>query len=234
MAKIRNRLEARWLDASLQLLDRQVVDEDGLLVCNVDDLEITEGRDHGLAVTGILSGPPALWPRLSGVLGDRLRTAWLRLGVQYAERDVPAYIPLRLVDEIGAAVTLTAARDGLLGRQPPAGAGEEHRRLAELLGREVRTPEGDRLGKVLDVRLVPRGGRTSRRLEVSDLVVGRGRPGSLLGYDRGDLNGPWMVYAIVKRLHRRTGTVPMSAVRRLEWNDGYVTADGPLRPLADA
>jgi len=232
MVRMPNRLDAKWLDAALQLLDRQVLDEDGLMVCNVDDLEVTESRDQALAVTGILSGPPALWPRLSGVLGDRLRTAWLRLGVQYAERDVPAYIPLGLVDEIGAAVTLTAGREGLLGRQPPAERGTEHHRLAELLGRKVVTPSGERLGTVLDVRLVPRGGRTSRRLEVSHLVVGRGRPGSLLGYDRRDFNGPWMVHAVVKRLHRHTGTVPMSSVHGVEWGHDDLVVDGPLEPLS--
>jgi sporulation protein YlmC with PRC-barrel domain len=234
MAGTRNRLDAPWLDAALHLLDRQVVDSEGLLVCNVDDLEVSEGRDHHLAVTGILVGPAALWPRLSGVLGDRLRTAWLRLGVQYADRDVPLYIGFDLVGEIDSAVTLDVEREGLLDRQPPADAGEEHHRLGELVGMDVRTPGGENLGKVLDVRLVPRGRRGNRRLEVSHLVVGQGRPGSLLGYDRGDFNGPWLVHVVVKHLHRHTGRLAMAKVSRIDWEDSHLTADGPLEPLTDA
>src|SRR4051812_49920581 len=101
------------------------------MVCNVDDLELAEDRDHGLSVTGILVGPAALWPRLSGTLGDRLRNAWLRLGVQYADRDVPSYLALALVEELNSSVKLKVHREGLLDLQPPAEAGEVHHRLGE-------------------------------------------------------------------------------------------------------
>src|SRR3954447_16049175 len=231
MAGLKNRLEARWLDAALHLLDRQVVDREGLMVCNVDDLEVSEDREHQLSVTGILVGRAALWPRLSGTLGDRLREAWLRLGVQYAGRDVPAYIGLDVVERINAAVTLTVGREGLLDKQPAAETGEEHHRLGELVGMEVRGPGDDRPGRVLDVRLAPKGPRTARRLEVTHLVVGRSRPGTLLGYDRGDFNGPWLVHRIVKRLHRHSGLLPVAAVTRIDWEDGHLDADRGPEPL---
>jgi hypothetical protein len=232
MAGLKNRLEARWLDAALHLLDRQVVDREGLMVCNVDDLELAEDGDHGLSVTGILVGPAALWPRLSGVLGDALRRTWLRLGVQYADRDVPAYIGLELVDEIGAAVTLTVDREGLLRIQPAAEAGEQHHRVGDLVGMEVRGPGEARPGRVLDVRLAPKGSRTARRLEVTHLVVGRSRPGTLLGYERGDFNGPWLVHHAVKYLHRNTGLLPIAGVTSIDWEDHHLAADRGLEPLA--
>jgi sporulation protein YlmC with PRC-barrel domain len=227
-----NRLEAPWLDAALHLLDRQVVDREGLMVCNVDDLEITEDADGALAVTGILVGPAALWPRLSGVVGHWLRRTWLRLGIQYAGRDVPFYLGLDLVQEIGSSVLLDADRDGLLDKQPPTAAGQEKHRIGELVGMRVRTPEGDDLGKVLDVRLTPRGRGAGRRLDLTDLIVGRGRPGSLLGYDRGDFRGPWLVRRAVIALHRHTGKVSLAAVERIDWEDAHLVAAGPLGPLA--
>ncbi len=51
------------LDAVLHLLDRQVVDVEGLLVCKVDDVELTELDDGVLGVTALLAGPAALTPR---------------------------------------------------------------------------------------------------------------------------------------------------------------------------
>jgi sporulation protein YlmC with PRC-barrel domain len=232
VSRATNRLEAPWLDAALHLLDRQVVDRAGLMVCKVDDLEITEDVDGALAVTGILVGPAALWPRLSGVLGHWLREMWLRLGIQYDGRDVPSYVGLDLVREIGSSVLLDADREGILVRQPPTPAARQRHRMGELVGMRVRTPDGEDLGKVLDVRLTPRGRGARRRLELTDLIVGRGRPGTLLGYDRGDFRGPWLVRRAVIALHRHTGKVAVAAVERIDWEDAHLVAAGPLGPLA--
>ena len=54
------------IDAVLHLLDRQVVDRDGLMVCKVDDVELTLTPDGRWEVTGLLAGPPALVPRFGG------------------------------------------------------------------------------------------------------------------------------------------------------------------------
>jgi sporulation protein YlmC with PRC-barrel domain len=230
---IRNRLEGPWLDAALHLLDRQVLDSNGEMVCNVDDLEVSEDADGTLAVTGILVGPAALWPRLSGVLGDWLRRMWLNLGVQYADRDVPMYLPLDVVDMVDSAVHLKVARDGLLDRQPHPTEGEERHRLGELLGMKVRTADGDGLGEVIDVRLEPRSMTRNPRLLLTALVVGHGRPGSLLGYDRGDFTGPWLVRRVVRWLHRHTGTLGVDRIERIDWEDAHLAASGPLEPLGD-
>jgi sporulation protein YlmC with PRC-barrel domain len=227
----RNRLEDPWLDAALNLLDRQVLDSEGQMVCNVDDLELTEDADGRLAVTGILVGPAALWPRLSGVLGNWFRETWIRFGEQYAHRDLPAYLPLDVVDLVDSAVHLKTVREGVLDRQPYAPEDEERHRLAELLGMRVRTVEGDDLGQVIDVRLEPRAMVRDPRLVVSHLVVGHGRPGSMLGYDRGDFRGPWLVRQVVIRLHRHTGMVPIAAVDRIDWEDSHLTVRGGLEPL---
>lgn len=227
MATVRNRLDTRWLDAALHLLDRQVVDSDARMVCNVDDLELTETAGGELAVTGILVGPAALVPRFSGRLGSWLREMWVDLGIQYAARDVPLYLGLDLVVHVGSDVRLSVPREGLLDRQPAGGPGV-HRRMDDLLGTEVHRGE-EKLGRVIDVRLEPRRGES--RLLVVGLVVGRGRPGSLLGYDRGDFNGPLLVDWAVSRMHRHTRLVPRDSVRTIDWDAGRVEVSGPVAPL---
>jgi sporulation protein YlmC with PRC-barrel domain len=225
---LRNRLEGPWLDAALHLLDRQVVDADGMMVCNVDDLEITETTRGDLSVTGLLVGSAALVPRFSGRLGGWLRETWLRLGVQYAARDVPLRLGLDLVEAVSSDVRLRVRREGLLDRQPPAAPGVRHRRMDDLLGMTV-VLDGEPAGRVLDVRVEPRRGEA--RLTFKSLIVGKGRPGSLLGYDRGDFNGPLLVDKAVRALHRHTGELVIEAVRDIDWESGRVTATGALRPL---
>jgi sporulation protein YlmC with PRC-barrel domain len=214
-----NRLDADWLDGALHLLDRQVLDSNGMNICNVDDLEIADGGPRGLAVTGLLVGPAALVPRFSGRLGGWLQEVWIRLGEQYADRERPLRIGLDQVVHVGSDVRLRVPRTGLLDRQPPAAADIELRRLDDLLGMKVNL-RGSPVGRVLDVRLTPR--REQSRLELHSLIVGRGRPGSLLGYDRGDFNGPRLVSAAVRWLHRHTGEVLMDAVTGIDWSAGEI------------
>jgi hypothetical protein len=52
---------------------------------------------------------------------------------------------------------------------------------------------------------------------IGSLLIGHGRPGALLGYDRRDQQGPWLVRAIVGGLHRHTGIVPIEEAQIL-WN----------------
>ena len=87
----------------LHLMDRQVVDRDGRMVCKVDDVEVTEHADGSWEVTGLLAGPPALVPRLGGKLGRGLEERWRRLGLQERDRLVPWRIGVGLVAELGAA-----------------------------------------------------------------------------------------------------------------------------------
>jgi hypothetical protein len=86
---------------------------------------------------------------------------------------------------------------------------------------------------VIDVRLEPRSMTRNPRLLVTALVVGHGRPGSLLGYDRGDFTGPWLVRRVVRWLHRHTGTLGVDRIERIDWEDAHLAASGPLEPLGD-
>lgn len=92
-------------DAALRLLDRQVVDADGTLVCNVDDLELDRRVDGKLVVTALLVGPGALGPRLPGVLSRVVVSVWRRLRPDVDPR--PGRIPIALVDRVDSAVRLS-------------------------------------------------------------------------------------------------------------------------------
>ena len=220
------------LDAVLHLLDRQVVDRDGRMVCKVDDVELTVVPDGTWEVTGLLAGPPALVPRLGGKVGHTLEQGWRRLGVQEGDRLVPWRIPLALVARLGSGVELLATREGLLRRQtdsPPA-PGDVRRRLNDLLHLQVRGPAGEPWGQVLDVRL-RRLPSEHLQLLVEGLVVGRGRPGSYLGYDRSGDQGPWLLNRIVRRIHRHSGYLPWSDVMGIDWEGRTLSGRGALHPL---
>jgi hypothetical protein len=66
------------------------------------------------------------------------------------------------------------------------------------------------------------------------LVVGRGRPGSFLGYERGGVMGPALVRTVVRRLHRHTGELAMDLVEEIDWESSRVAARGPLAALSGA
>jgi sporulation protein YlmC with PRC-barrel domain len=99
-------MAGRTIDAGLKLLDRQLIDADGLLAGKVDDLELTPSRDdpHVLYVTAILAGPGALAGRLGGRFGDVIERVSARL--RESSRDRPARIPFEAVKRIASAVDL--------------------------------------------------------------------------------------------------------------------------------
>jgi sporulation protein YlmC with PRC-barrel domain len=219
------------LDAVLHLLDRQVVDVDGRLVCNVDDLELTEFEDGVLGVTGLLVGMAALTPRFSdGRLGRRLQEYWRQLGQERADRDDPHRIDLELVARLGSGVELNVPGDGVLVRQ-----GQRGHRLNELLQMPVQHLDGTRIGRVLDVRLEPERNEPGNRIRVTGLVVGHGRPGSYFGYDRRPDMGPWLVSLVVRRLHRHSAYAAVEELDELDWDAGVIRVDrARLRELEAA
>jgi hypothetical protein len=93
-----------FLDATLHLLDRQILDDDGRMVAKVDDAELVVQRDGSLAVPALLTGPGALAPRFGGFLGAFALATWSRL----SER--PGHAPKRIdvdhVAKVGTVVTL--------------------------------------------------------------------------------------------------------------------------------
>src|SRR4051794_2131605 len=133
------------LDAVLHLLDRQVVDADDLMVCNVDDLELTVFDDGVLGVTGLLTGAAAVAPRFGDQgWGRVLHDYWRRLGPARSDWDDPYRIALELVDRLDSGVHLKVGREGALVRQ-----GQRTRRLNDLLQMPVQGLDGVRLGRVL-------------------------------------------------------------------------------------
>ncbi len=208
-------------DAALHLLDRQIVDVDGMAVGKVDDLELVEDADGALVPTGLLVGMAALLPRFGDRSGDWLHRRWIRLAPAHAERSRPGVVDLDLVEDVTSEVHLSVVRDGLLHRRLD-GLEDQPRRhtLGQLLAMHVDLPGSGAsrrsTARVLDVRLsaAPDG----RGARVVGLIVGRGRPGSLLGYDRSRERGPWLVAAVVRRLHRHTRQVPLGPGVELDWD----------------
>jgi sporulation protein YlmC with PRC-barrel domain len=90
------------IDGLLELLDRQIVDTDGLMVGKVDDVELEQREDGRIYVTALLCGPGALGPRLGGALGTIVTSAWSRL----AHRSEPGRIDWSQVASVETAIRL--------------------------------------------------------------------------------------------------------------------------------
>ena len=100
----------RVIDAALHLLDRQVVDPDEHLVCNVDDLELTVPEDGGAPyVTAILAGPIALGARFQGLLGRWFTAVGTRLRPESDPE--PARIDFGVVDRVESHVRIALRRE---------------------------------------------------------------------------------------------------------------------------
>jgi len=85
----------------LHLLDHQILDAEGGMAGNVDDLELDE-RDGELVVTALLSGAAALAERVEGRLGRWLESIESRL----AESSTPSRIDFSLVASVDSTVLL--------------------------------------------------------------------------------------------------------------------------------
>ncbi len=199
------------VDGALHLLDRQLLDSNGEMLGKVDDLELVD-RPVGLTVTAVLTGREAWLDRLGGRFGRHLTDRYRRLRPAEPNRDRPWRIDFADVERLDSALHLNVPRDALLRRDR-----DEHR-FGRLMGMDALNPDGSRLGRVLDGRLTPLDGGP---LVLTSLIVGHGRPGSLLGYDRREAQGPWLVRTVVRRLHRRTKSADAPAVD-IDWEAGEV------------
>jgi len=213
------------IDGALDLLDRQLLDVDGLMLGKVDDVELTQ-TDDGLAVTALLTGQVALFHRLGGSLGNDLANKYMLLRPSESNRGRPWRLPIQEVDRLDSAVHLRVHRDESAIR------GIETFRLGTLTGMNVLGPDGERVGRVLDARFTP---TSSGPHVLTAFVVGHGHPGSLLGYDRRPGMGPWLIRQSVGWLHRHTRVIDVEHTQVL-WNNEQVHLHSPLanigRPAA--
>jgi sporulation protein YlmC with PRC-barrel domain len=214
-----NKLEGR-IDGALELLDRQLLDVDGRMLGKVDDVELTQ-TEAGLTVTALLTGQVALLHRLGGALGNEAVAKYVLLRPSETNRSRPWRIPVDDVERLDSAVHLRIPRDESVLRDI------ETFRLGTLTGMDVADDDGRRVGRVLDARFAP---GADGRLVLEAVVVGRGHPGSLLGYDRREGMGPWAVRLVVSRLHRHTRAVDVEHVQVL-WNNKEVRLDAPLSEI---
>jgi hypothetical protein len=214
--QLENRLTGT-IDGALHLLDRQLLDRNGEMLGKADDIELLD-TPEGLTITAVLAGPAALLDRLGGRVGATLTNRYRRLRISEPHRDRPWRIDFADVDRLDSAIHLTVAREGVLRRDR-----EEHR-LGRLTGMDVLLTGGRepvRIGRVLDARFSP---GPSGRLVLASLIVGRGRPGSLLGYDRRRAQGPWLVRILVRRVHRHT-VFADTATAEILWDRAEVHLD---------
>lgn len=94
------------LDAHFELLDRQILDHDGLMVGKVDDVELEQRDDGRVYVSALLTGPGALGPRIGGGLGTIVTGTWARL----SGRTEPARIDWSVVAAVETAIRLAVSR----------------------------------------------------------------------------------------------------------------------------
>jgi sporulation protein YlmC with PRC-barrel domain len=199
------------LDGALHLLDRQILDSEGRMLGKVDDVELTQ-RDDGLAVTAVLTGSASLLRRLGARMGTTMATRYVQLRPAEPDRGRPWRVTMDQVDRLDSALHLLVRRAGVLRRD------REAWRFGHLTGMDVLDADGSRIGLVLDARFSP---AADGMLVLRSLLVGRGRPGSLLGYDRREGQGPWLVRVVVRWLHRHTATVDIADASIL-WNRAEV------------
>ena len=99
--------EARRMWAALKLLDRQIVDREGRLAGNVDDVVLERDGDR-FVVTGLRSGPGAVVYRA----GSKRLGRWLqRLHVELEDPD--GIIPFASVSKVDNHVTVALDADEL-------------------------------------------------------------------------------------------------------------------------
>ena len=105
--------------------------------------------------------------------------------------------------------------------------------LSDLLDRPVRAPGGVELGRVVDVRFRRgvRHGRSEGDLELVALIVSPHSRLSYYGYERGTVNGPAVIAAIVRWLHRDSHIVPWECVARVDEEGVALGVTPPRIPL---
>jgi sporulation protein YlmC with PRC-barrel domain len=236
------RLEVRY-----HLLDRQILDRDGGMVAKVDDVELTEQDGtlfiSALLLGNGVLGPriggrrgawmAAIWRRLH----PREHPVPGRIDISRVSR-VDSAVHLRDARaEIGVdgfehwALTKVVARLPLFGKagSPPArrepdgpSPGVTTRRASELLGRRVLGPDNVHRGHVSDLRVRTHfvddaTGWHTGGMTVTDLILNQKATAVLLGYERRNKQGPWLLRLALRALRPTVaGTIPWRDAR-IDW-----------------
>ncbi|MBM2615672.1 PRC-barrel domain-containing protein [Actinoplanes sp. LDG1-06] len=82
-------------------------------------------------------------------------------------------------------------------------------RASDFLGRRIHDEDGRYLGRIVDVAFED---------ELTEAVVVRGPWGRLLGYEREQVRGPWLVETLARWILRREMTT-------VPWDPSFVTPD---------
>ena len=108
--------------------------------------------------------------------------------------------------------------------------------LSDLLEKPVRARGGDRVGVVIDVRFrrTARRGPREGELELIALIVSPHSRKSMYGYERGRVNGPWVIAAAIRWFHRGSRIIPWDCVARIDEDAVVLGVDPPMIPLNTA
>jgi len=105
-------------------------------------------------------------------------------------------------------------------------------RLTDVLDAEVVGRDGARIGRVSDVRLVQDGpilGEWGAAFRIRDLIVTPRRTADWFGYERPEMNGPWMLNALFRFVHRGAVLVDWSLVT--DCSERRIVVDGERSSL---
>ncbi len=97
---------SRTISARIALLDKQLVDVEGLPFGRVDDVELRFAEERPPEVTALLTGAEALGPRLGGPVGRLMTAAAARLRSRSTPSGPPKIGP-ELIEEIEPLIRLT-------------------------------------------------------------------------------------------------------------------------------
>src|SRR4051794_23011438 len=102
--------------------------------------------------------------------------------------------------------------------------------LSELLNKPVLSPQGDTLGRVVDVRFrrSARNRRHEGELELIALIMSPHSRLSYYGYERGTVNAPAAIARLIAWMHRDSQIVPWECVSRVG-DEGVVLGVTPPR-----
>lgn len=105
--------------------------------------------------------------------------------------------------------------------------------LSDLLGCRVLEPDGRSVGTVVDVRFRRGPARRAHEgeLELIALIVSPRTRMSYYGYERGRVNAPALINAIVTRLHRGSRVIPWECVASVGDGEVRLGVAAPLIPL---